>query len=170
MDVKTSVRRRSGFTLVELVVVMAIVTLLTGLIALSGLSNTTVDAFSEASRIEASLRSLRSAWLNGWSGTYYTNAPSDGTYDANDPETVRLSRLADRNVVDDISRYGDIRVMVDGGHIYIGFAGPWASVIDDGTRPDIRRMLAMSKTPYYSAADASRYTASSPEGIMIRVR
>lgn len=162
-----------GFSLVELLIVMTIIAVLTGAIALGGMSNTTVDAFAETSRIEEGIRSLRSAWIASWAESYYKelSAPAaKTTYTSGSDEIVKhLSRYSDRALEDDIERCGGFVVAAHDGGLYLGYADVMRKIADDGSgvREAIARNLARSSLDLRSGTFA-RY--SSGGEVLIRVR
>lgn len=174
-----TLKRRRAFTLVELIIVMAIMIVLTGAIVLGGSSQNTVDAFTEAGRLERSLISLRSAWIAAYSESGRQLGASNSDYEIYGPDSeivAELSRYADRHIEDDIARYGEVRIIIQPNRAYIGFDGSWKMRLEPEARQGMKAHLASAKSRLYeiSEADANispnRYTSSSGDGILIRIR
>lgn len=165
-------RRSRAFSLVELLIVMSIIVIISGAIALGGLSNGTVDGFAEASRLGSSLRSLRSAWLACYAESYYTalRFPDGGrgTFQHDSKPALELARFCDRALDEDTARYGDILIVADDDSLYIGYAGGW-KIANADVVATMKRHLAESRTQYY-ASDLARYASDSGDGILIRIR
>lgn len=146
---------RRAFSLAELLVVMMIVVILAGSVSLGGKSKVTVDAFTEATKIEESIRSLRSAWLAYYAETYYqdlrvpttktTYVPDDTAGSEANRMIAHLGAYRDRPIEEDIARFGGIVVgaHTDGG-VYIGLADVTGKIEDANVRSDVERMLTSS--------------------------
>ncbi|MDR1471105.1 MAG: type II secretion system GspH family protein [Synergistaceae bacterium] len=114
-----SQKRRAGFSLVELLLVIVIMAIITALVTLSGASIRSSGAQSEAKQIVRALQSLRSAWLAHYADKYVMWLDNDGLM-----ENIR--RYSDRSWTEEVSKYGRIIVTSnDAGRIEIGFSGPW---------------------------------------------
>lgn len=172
-------RARRAFSLVELLVVMTIVAIMASLIAMGGMSNRTADAFAEASRIEESLRVLRSAWLACYAENYYQNMrvpTTKTTYRTTDTTPgakmliAQLSNYCDVPLDGDIDRYGGLVVASEpSGVVYIGYADVTKNVPgdQDELRADIRTKLRSSELDLYGG-DLQRLSSGSE--VLIRLR
>ena len=123
-----------GFTLVELLLVIVLISILMALITLSGASMMdSTNAQTEARRIIRTVHALRSAWLACYADTQKMIGVSDGAWMTD--IDIKLSQYSDRNLADEIERYGKINVKTippENRVTYIGFApdspnhGVWA--------------------------------------------
>ena len=113
---RTATRR--GFTLVELLLVIVLISILMALVTLSGFNMMeSTNAQTETRRIIRTVHSLRSAWLAHYADTQKMIGIGAWTGDIEGP----LSRYSDRNLADEKSRYGTIRIIENGRGTYIGF-------------------------------------------------
>jgi prepilin-type N-terminal cleavage/methylation domain-containing protein len=111
-------RKQSGFSLVELLMVIVIMGIIMALVTLSGTSIQSASAQTEAKQLIRSLQYLRSAWLACYADTYQF---LDTSLDQ------MIPRYSDRNWKEETDKYGGITMASDNssGRIDIGFSGPW---------------------------------------------
>lgn len=165
---------RRGFSLVELMIVMVIIAVLAAGVLLSGSSTDTVSAYGEARKLEATLKTLRSAWLACYADTYrMPGVPGNNTYELSSDVAATLARYADRSLAEDIAAYGNIRVATSSLNaddaIYIGFVGPWR-VDSAAIKSDMKRMIAQGGLKLYAGVAPGPFEASGGDEILIRIR
>lgn len=160
--------KANAFTLIEVLLVIVIIAILTGLLLTGFSAVSAVDANTEAAKLMRSLQQLRSGWL-----AYYTDEHkmlgvedenSDKTYDAEDNVMRELSERMEAQVADLIERYGNVRIVArpskpdNGTEIYLGFVGVSLSV---------QRMLAEGGYVLYGE-DLRPYTDG--EHVLLRLK
>ena len=145
--------RGKGFSLVELLLVIVIVAILSGIVLLNLSSEEVIDAQAEARQLVRSLQSVRSSWL-----AYYADRnvmlgiPGGGTYAAGSHLVRSLEIYAGRESLwDDVKKYGSsliVRSVADSTaakplRIYVGY--PTASwKMRDEVAASVKKLLAGS--------------------------
>ena len=128
-----------AFSLVEILLVIVIIAILTGILLMGFSAVHAVDANAEAAKLMRSLQQLRSGWLAYYADTYEM-LDDVGDHDVGSSVDKTLSEYMGASAADLIDRYGKIviatpRIPHDNGEvIYIGFAGPWFSNANFGSR------------------------------------
>ncbi|MDR3354974.1 MAG: type II secretion system GspH family protein [Synergistaceae bacterium] len=174
--------RKKGFSLVELLLVIVILAILSGVVMLSLSSGEVIDAQTEARQLVRSLQSVRSSWL-----AYYADKnemlglPGGGIYAANSPLVRSLEIYADREALrDDVTKYGGslvVRSFVDSGgarplKVYIGYQGSWKLEQKNAeVKRSIKKLLAESDFGLLGA-DYKKYafTESDNQTVLLRMR
>lgn len=153
-----------GFSMVELLIVIVIIAILTGVILMGGTSDVTAEAFSEAGKLQNSLKALRSAWLASYADNFVmVGVPASGPHGLGSDVANTLARFSDRSLAEEVAKYGDIQIKTDSAAIYIGFAGPWApKMIKDDVKSAMKRMIANSDIKFYTQSDSDE--------ILIRIK
>jgi prepilin-type N-terminal cleavage/methylation domain-containing protein len=174
-------KRRSGnrgFTLVELLLVIVLIAILMALVTLSGASMVeSTNAQTEARRMIRTVHSLRSAWLAAYADSQMTIGIPSSTWPVWIQASIdqEMSRYSDRSLIDEINRYGTIRVVVNpSGKVgtYIGFAsganhGIWdSSKKSSGELNTMREMLKTQQDSYGMAV----YMNATSNDFYIRIK
>lgn len=181
MTYMRSIKRR-GFSLIELLIVIVLLGIITGLILLSASSTSVVEAQTETRNMIRSLQSLRSGWLAFYADQHkLLGVPTSGDIDTYEHDTVLVKSMEiylDRNIEEEMGKYGDLMI---GSHtvsnvtsVYIGFA--WNSTDESSINrrndfAQIRSALEAGSRDY-GLLNRSReyYRAANTNGIMIRVQ
>jgi prepilin-type N-terminal cleavage/methylation domain-containing protein len=174
--------RDKGFSLAELLLVIVIMAILSGIVLLNLSSEEIIDAQTEARQLVRSLQSVRSSWL-----AYYADRnvmlgiPGSGAYAANSPLVRSLEIYADRESLrDDVTKYGGSLIVqstvgttsANPLRIYVGYRGTWRlGVRNAEVVRSIKRLLADSDSGLLGSTFAKYdFSESDNQTVLLRVK
>ncbi len=113
-------RRREGFSLVEVLIVIIIIAILAGLLVM-GLGGTQESA--DATRLINGIKALKSAYIACYADTH-KYLPANAGAGASSDLVASLEKYAGKSLFDEIHAFGSVTIQTDtGGGVYIGYLG-----------------------------------------------
>lgn len=157
-------RKRTGFSLVEVLIVIIIIAILSGLIAITVRNP---GAELDAGRLVSDIKTMKSAYIAFYADTH-SYLPAVGSAGAGSDLVISLERYARKSL--DFATFGPMTIQDAGNNgVYIGFAGGSTIGSCGNNTPKIYQALTERADAYgVKGTNGNQLAANGP--ILMRVR